>query len=557
MTVTLVSCYYCLNTKHHRTKYLTWLKYYDELKLKNKILYTNAETLKILPSLETIDIRILELEHLPLAKHIEIYREHLIGDVHKTHGHNEWLYLIWNSKPDFVKEAILNGSENHEYYWYDIGMLRDKVGENYNFTPKHIDRISILQIQPFTDEDRTRKPFPGFKYGDVRIGGGCYGGTVKAWMNFLPQWYDVHEMYITNNEFVGQDQRLLATLCLLHPETVNMIYPKTYDFLVADKEIVNGNPWFYMNQYLSSDNQSHFLFEDEKIKVTINNGKNPTVSVIIPTFNRYNMLLESIQSIKEQNLEPCEYEIVVIDDGSTDPQYIKLELNQDIDILIRTTNSKLLTGCAYPGLARNYGMKYARGQYFAFLDDDDIWVDQEKLSNQLDILKQKQTQISITNAMKHFPDGTITPFFPEKFSELNDNPQYILLLANLFGDKIPDYITHNIFLCINLAITSTVMISKNVRDTVGYFRCISDAEDYDYWLRATELYRCHYSDQMTTMYRIGQNKAYSKNPWAIQYMYYNINRFAHASSKRNNCSICNVYPDEIQLLKSKSKSKSK
>jgi len=91
-----------------------------------------------------------------------------------------------------------------------------------------------------------------------------------------------------------------------------------------------------------------------------------TVSVIIPTYNRVNYLKNTINSLLNQTNMP--YEIIVIDDGSTDgtKEYLE-EISQKYKII----------KCFYqknsgPAKARNLGIKKARGNIIAFLDDDEI-----------------------------------------------------------------------------------------------------------------------------------------------------------------------------------------
>ena len=92
----------------------------------------------------------------------------------------------------------------------------------------------------------------------------------------------------------------------------------------------------------------------------------PTVSVIIPTRNRTDWLKESIQSVLDQSFR--DFEIIVVDDCSTDDTRIVVEELQDGRIRYIRHDTKM-GGAA----ARNTGIKASRAEYIAFLDDDDIW----------------------------------------------------------------------------------------------------------------------------------------------------------------------------------------
>jgi glycosyltransferase involved in cell wall biosynthesis len=87
-------------------------------------------------------------------------------------------------------------------------------------------------------------------------------------------------------------------------------------------------------------------------------------SVVIPTYNRANLLLRAIASVRRQQF--TDYEIIVVDDGSQDATR---ECLQNLRPQIRY----LCQGNRGPGAARNAGIREARGDYVAFLDSDDLW----------------------------------------------------------------------------------------------------------------------------------------------------------------------------------------
>jgi len=90
----------------------------------------------------------------------------------------------------------------------------------------------------------------------------------------------------------------------------------------------------------------------------------PLVSVIIPTYNRADTVQRSIHSVLEQSYHP--FEIIVVDDGSTDSTPAALSHYGDLIRVIRQSNSG-------PSVARNAGAGVARGEFIAFLDSDDTW----------------------------------------------------------------------------------------------------------------------------------------------------------------------------------------
>ena len=101
----------------------------------------------------------------------------------------------------------------------------------------------------------------------------------------------------------------------------------------------------------------------------------PFVSVILPTYNRASLVGRAIQSILHQDFQ--DFEIILIDDGSTDgTQHLFKDLSDARVNYIRLDKNRGI------GVARHTGLSHARGDYIAFLDADDIWLE-GKLSLQL------------------------------------------------------------------------------------------------------------------------------------------------------------------------------
>jgi hypothetical protein len=90
----------------------------------------------------------------------------------------------------------------------------------------------------------------------------------------------------------------------------------------------------------------------------------PLFSVIIPTYNRLAFLKKTLQSVRQQSF--ADYEIIVVDDGSSDGTSDWLVANRSWLRGIHQSNGG-------PGAARNAGARKAQGEYLAFLDSDDLW----------------------------------------------------------------------------------------------------------------------------------------------------------------------------------------
>ncbi|VXD24263.1 glycosyltransferase family 2 protein [Planktothrix paucivesiculata] len=97
------------------------------------------------------------------------------------------------------------------------------------------------------------------------------------------------------------------------------------------------------------------------------------VSVIIPVYNCEKYLAEAIESVLAQTYQPLE--IIVVDDGSTDG-------SAEIAKRFGTTVQYCFQANSGTAAARNRGIELAKGDFFAFLDADDFWVE-DKLTNQM------------------------------------------------------------------------------------------------------------------------------------------------------------------------------
>src|SRR5262249_23742907 len=105
----------------------------------------------------------------------------------------------------------------------------------------------------------------------------------------------------------------------------------------------------------------------------------PEVSVVIPSYNSAKYLRDAVDSVLKQTFR--DFEVVVVDDGSTDDTQAVICRYVSSVRYIRQDNSGVAD-------ARNRGIEASRGHYIAFLDADDTWL-KHKLEVQLTELKKK------------------------------------------------------------------------------------------------------------------------------------------------------------------------
>ncbi len=114
------------------------------------------------------------------------------------------------------------------------------------------------------------------------------------------------------------------------------------------------------------------------------------VSIIMPTYNCGENVEDTIRSVQAQTHQ--NWEIIFIDDCSTDDTIMRLSALQENDKRIRLYQNKCNKGAA---LSRNYALREAKGKWIAFLDSDDIW-EPQKLEKQISFMNKNGYLFSYT-----------------------------------------------------------------------------------------------------------------------------------------------------------------
>ncbi len=187
----------------------------------------------------------------------------------------------------------------------------------------------------------------------------------------------------------------------------------------------------------------------------------PNISVIIPTYNRKDFLLTTVESVINQTFH--DFELLIIDDGSTDNT--RDFISQYNDSRIRYYYLKKNKG---PSFARNFGIKKSRADFIAFLDSDDRWK-KDKLKIQYNaMISNSRFLLSHTEEI-WYKNGKIL------------NPKKI------HKKRGGDIFEQSLKLC-SISM-STVMAHKDIFNKVGLFdENLIVCEDYDMWLRVTSRY---------------------------------------------------------------------
>lgn len=199
------------------------------------------------------------------------------------------------------------------------------------------------------------------------------------------------------------------------------------------------------------------------------------VSIIIPTYNRYDHLVHAIRSCLHQTYPHIE--VIVVNDASTDPRY----LDGSLDHFHRTTilhlpiNQRKKYGTlAAQGMTRQEGMFIARGEWIAFLDDDD-WFHPEKIEKQLNALKDTPYLLCSANMTRIH--HTVPP--------TSDTMSIQAVGPYFTRGSLPSVLSPELVQKINYVNNSTVLIHRSVVERTGSFRAVP-YEDWDYWKRTGE-----------------------------------------------------------------------
>ena len=208
----------------------------------------------------------------------------------------------------------------------------------------------------------------------------------------------------------------------------------------------------------------------------------PQVSIIIPVFNGERFLAQALESALNQTYR--DFEIIVVDDGSTDnSKIIVQEFIQKYGDKIRYCYQEN-QGHA---ISRNKGIKNARGSYIAFLDADDIW-QHDKLKKQISFLEShKDFGLIHCARVRIDANDCELPTFPINPKILSGCIFYPLLLRRA-------QICTSTVVCRKSCLEHVGTFDENFPDRIG-------GEDRELWLRIAKNYKVAYIEEPLVKYR--------------------------------------------------------
>ncbi|MHB8158454.1 MAG: glycosyltransferase family 2 protein [Desulfocucumaceae bacterium] len=195
----------------------------------------------------------------------------------------------------------------------------------------------------------------------------------------------------------------------------------------------------------------------------------PFFSVVIPTYNRAELLRRALESVRSQTFK--DFEVVVVDDFSTDNTLEVVELFKDLDLKLFQIRCQGIIG-----LSRNMGIKKSRGRWVAFLDSDDVWYP-DKLEKVKEAIEGNSTPILIHHDMYEVKQGI-------RGKTMRPGPKAENMHEFLLFER-------------DVLITSAVTVRRDMLVKSGGFSELEECnmvEDYEFWIRLAPMGPFHFLD---------------------------------------------------------------
>jgi glycosyltransferase involved in cell wall biosynthesis len=194
----------------------------------------------------------------------------------------------------------------------------------------------------------------------------------------------------------------------------------------------------------------------------------PTVSVILPVYNRSASVARAIESVLAQTYR--DYELIVVDDGSTDDTRRVVDSFGDRLIVLEQPHAG-----AY--VARNLALRHARGELIAFIDSDDVWL-AERLELQVPLMERPEVGLV-------FGDGEIVPLRRLRLHQVTPPRRGRVAAHFAWGNFVP---------------TCTVLVRRRCLD--GFAETNAVSADYLAWFRIALRHELDYVDAPVAEYTV-------------------------------------------------------
>ena len=244
--------------------YDTWIKNFINNINCNLIIVTSTDLndyfKEIINNRPNIYVILKNLEDLEIyKKYINIWDYQHSIDKQKD-IRTKYCYIIWNSKVNFMKEAIeLNYFNSDKFVWTDIGCIREQYLINMLNTFPVYDNISNNKID-ITLLNQIKDTEQKYFQDEIYIAGCIYGSSKDNILKFHKLFYDKLDENIKLNKFIGCEQQTIMSICLENIDLFNMLNPHINNNTENNRfiEYISMNAWLYMCHYYSVQNKIIF-----------------------------------------------------------------------------------------------------------------------------------------------------------------------------------------------------------------------------------------------------------------------------------------------------------
>lgn len=203
----------------------------------------------------------------------------------------------------------------------------------------------------------------------------------------------------------------------------------------------------------------------------------PKISILLPVYNGADCVLKAVRSVLSQSYP--HWELIVIDDGSTDATLVTLAEIDDARVRVFSRSNQGVAA------ARNFGFTQSTGDYIAFIDADDVW-----LSNKL------AEEVRVIRA--HTQGGLPTGLVYSSYFAVDDSGR-LLNLPGIYrenGDLSEAVLEHE-----GIFLPSTALVHRTVFETVGGFQTACYHEDRVFFIQACQQFPAYAAEKRLVLYR--------------------------------------------------------
>lgn len=197
---------------------------------------------------------------------------------------------------------------------------------------------------------------------------------------------------------------------------------------------------------------------------------NPFISVVVPSYNRADLIAKTLVSLQQQDYE--NYEIIVVDDGSTD------NTEEVVDQVADARTTFIRKENAERAAARNFGARAAKGEYVNFFDSDDIALPNHLREAARVIQQYNHPEWLHLGFAWASPDGKV-------FKEVDHYRGETLNAIMPYGNPLS---------CNGVFIRKDIILSTPFNED----RALSASEDYELWVRLAARFPLYYSNSITS-----------------------------------------------------------